>query len=128
MRDKLATYVLAIATFATQPLLAEDAAKSPPPPAYTAEQKAALDALDRVIARFETLLGRDDDTQHQAATKVVLDGFKQRRTAIRQTYDQARYDELRIDLNLEYQRLASWVAPPTTPPPPPRPPAGQRRK
>jgi len=99
-------------------LLADDASKSPAPPAFTAEQKAALEKLDGVIARFETLLARDDDAKHKAATTAGLDDFKQRRDALRQTFDQSRYDELRVDLNLEYQRLASWMAPPTTPPGP----------
>ena len=91
-------------------------------PAFSAEetsaaQKTALDTLDGVIARFDALLAKDDDASHKAATKVVLDEFKERRAALRRTFDQARYDELRIDLNLEYQRLASWMAPPTSPSP-----------
>jgi len=86
------------------------------PATYTAEQRAALDVLDGAIARFQALLDRDDDAPHKAATHNALDGFKQRRAALDQTYDQGHYDELRIDLNLEYQRLASWMAPPTTPP------------
>ncbi len=88
-----------------------------PPPTHTAEQKAALDVLDGAIARFETLLAQDDDAAHHVATKARLDEFKVRREDIRATYDQARYDELRVDLNLEYQRLASWLAPAKTPPP-----------
>jgi hypothetical protein len=88
-----------------------------PPPAYTSEQKTALNVLDGAIARFETLLAKDDDAAHHAATKARLDEFKARRGEIRATYDQARYDELRVDLNLEYQRLASWLAPAKTPPP-----------
>jgi len=112
----LPAFVLALAA----PILTgENAAPAPPPPAFTAEQKAALDALDGAIARFDALIARDDDVPHQAATKAVLDEFKQRRAAIRQAFDQSRYDELRVDLNLEFQRLASWLAVPTTPPPPP---------
>jgi hypothetical protein len=88
-----------------------------PPPIYTAEQKTALDVLDGVIARFETLLAQDDDAAHHAATKARIEEFKARCEEIRATYDQARYDELRVDLNLEYQRLASWLAPAKTPPP-----------
>lgn len=82
----------------------------------SAEQKASLDLLDGVIARFGTLLAKDDDAAHQAATQAKLDEFKARRDALHQDYDQGRYDELRVDLNLEYQRLASWMAPPKTPP------------
>ena len=107
-------------------LHADDPARSAPPPGYTAEQQTALDTLDRVIARFAALLGRDDDARHKTATAAVLDGFRQRRAALGQTFDQSRCDELRVDLNLEYQRLASWMAPPTTPPPPG--PAADRRQ
>ncbi|HWA09819.1 MAG TPA: hypothetical protein VG838_10245 [Opitutaceae bacterium] len=92
---------------------AEEAA---PAAKITAEQKAALDVLDGVIARFAALLERDDDAKHKAATQERLDEFRQRRDALHRDYDQSRYDELRVDLNLEYQRLASWMAPPKTPP------------
>jgi hypothetical protein len=82
-------------------------------PSYAAEQKSALDVLDGAMARFEALLERDDDALHKAATQAVFEGFKQRRAALRQNFDQGKYDELRVDLNLEYQRLASWIRPPT---------------
>ena len=93
------------------------ASEAPAAATLTADQKAALDVLDGVIARFDALLERDDDARHKAATKARLDEFKERRNALRKDYDQGRYDELRVDLNLEYQRLASWMAPPKTPPP-----------
>ena len=83
----------------------------------SAERKASLDILDGVLARFAALLAKDDDAAHKAATQAKLDEFKARRDALRQDFDQGRYDELRVDLNLEYQRLASWMAPPKTPPP-----------
>jgi len=88
-----------------------------PPPAYTAEQKTALDVLDGIIDRFDKLLAKDDDPAHHAATKARLDEFKVRRDELHSAFDQSKYDELRVDLNLEYQRLASWMAPPKTPPP-----------
>jgi flavin-dependent dehydrogenase len=79
-------------------------------------QKKALEALDRAIARFDSLLARDDDARHQAAARAVLDGFKKRRDALRDAFDQSKYDDLRTELNLEYQRLAAWVGPrPTAP-------------
>jgi len=81
------------------------------------EQTIALGVLDAVIARFDALLAQDDDLRHRAATTAKLDAFKQRREALRKEFDQTRYDELRIDLNLEFQRLASWMAPPKSPPP-----------
>jgi hypothetical protein len=93
------------------------ASEASAPTTITPEQKAALDVLDGVIVRFDALLAKDDDSAHHAATKARLDEFKQRRDALRAAYDQTRYDELRVELNLEYQRLASWMAAPKTPPP-----------
>jgi hypothetical protein len=78
------------------------AAEAPPAATITAEQKAALDVLDGVIVRFEALLAKDDDAAHHATTKGRLDEFKERRDALRTAYDQARYEELRTELNLEY--------------------------
>jgi len=87
------------------------AAESPP----SSLQKAALAALDRAVAKFEALLVRDDDAKHRAATQAVFDDLKKRRDALRAgAFDQAKYDELRVDLNLEYQRLAAWMAAPVT--------------
>ncbi len=119
----------AVLAFATPLYSAENAstvsaaatAPASAPVARTAEQKTALDALDAldgVLARFEAMLNRDDDGKHKAAEQPVFDAFTKRRAPLGQTFDQGRYDELRVDLNLEYQRLASWLAAPTTPPVP----------
>jgi hypothetical protein len=83
----------------------------------TAPQKVSLDSLDRAFARFEALLARDDDAQHRAATQIKLDGLKQRRDALQGAFEQSKYDDLRTDVNLAYQRLAAWMAPPLSPPP-----------
>ena len=109
-----ATLVLGLAGPAARLPAAAEAARGA---GVTVEQKDALDVLDRVITRFEALLARDDDVRHKAATQERLDELKERRNALHREYDQARYDELRVDLNLEYQRLASWMAQPKTPPP-----------
>jgi hypothetical protein len=77
----------------------------------TPQQKTALEALDRAVARFDILLARDDDARHQAAARTVLDGLKKRRDALHLAFDQSKYDDLRTELNLEYQRLAAWVGP-----------------
>jgi hypothetical protein len=85
------------------------------PPAWTPQQKASFDALDRALARFDALLARDDDPRHQAATRTILDGLQKRRDALRAGFDQAKYDDLRTEVNLQYQRLAAWMAPPAVP-------------
>jgi hypothetical protein len=93
------------------------AAVAPAPPGtWTPQQKASLEVLDRALARFDQLLARDDDTRHQAATRGILDGLKRRRAALRASFDQGKYDDLRTELDLEFHRLAAWVGPATAPP------------
>ncbi len=84
---------------------------------YTDEQKAALKALDAELVRFDKMLEEDTDLQHKATVKAFLDAFKDRRDAMNKVpFDQGKYDEIRFDINVEYQRLAMWLAPPLTPP------------
>jgi hypothetical protein len=86
-------------------------------PVLTPQQNASLAALDRALARFDALLARDDDARHQAATRAALDSLRKRRDGLHHAFDQSKYDDLRIDLNLAYQRLAAWMTAPLTPPP-----------
>ena len=82
-------------------------------PSYTDEQKGLLAALDAELVRFDAMLAKDTDAGHAAFVKTLVDGFKARRDAMNQAaFDQGKYDELRFDLNVEYQRLALWLAPP----------------
>jgi hypothetical protein len=86
-------------------------------PAYTDEQKTALKALDAELVRFDAMLEKDDDVQHKATVKAFIDAFKDRRDAMNKAaFDQGKYDEIRFDINVEYQRLAMWLAAPITPP------------
>ena len=109
LRNLLAALVLGLALPS-----AGVGSSAPPPSSHPPRQTAALQALERAIARCDALLARDDDAQHLAATKAALDELKKRGDAIRATFDQSKYDELRVDLNLAYQRLAAWMAPPVT--------------
>jgi hypothetical protein len=86
------------------------------PSALTAQQKASLDSLDRAFARFATLLERDDDAPHRAATRAALENLEKRGDALHGAFDQSKYDDLRTDLNLAYHRLAAWMTPPLNPP------------
>lgn len=82
-------------------------------PTYTDEQKGLLAALDAELVRFDAMLAKDTDAAHAAFVKTLIDGFKVRRDAMNQAaFDQGKYDELRFDINVEYQRLALWLAPP----------------
>lgn len=114
-----AAMVLATPIFAAEKPAAEKAAAAAPE--YTDEQKAALKALDNELVRFDKLLEKDDDLQHKATVKAFLDAFKDRRDAMNKVpFDQGKYDEIRFDINVEYQRLAMWLADPITPPIPPK--------
>lgn len=86
-------------------------------PAWTPQQQAAVDTLDRALARCEALLAQDDDVAHRAATRAMLDDLEKRRAALRAAFDQAKCDDLRTEVILEYHRLAAWMAPPAVPPP-----------
>jgi hypothetical protein len=104
--------LLALAPAAT-PVFAAATAEAPAKaPEYTDEQKALLKALDAEIARFEAMLAKDDDAAHAASVKESIAGFKARRDAMNKVaFDQGKYDELRFDINVEYQRLAQWLLP-----------------
>lgn len=86
-------------------------------PGPTPEHAVALKGLDAAMARFAALLEKDDDAAHKAAGMQLLADFNARRSAVREKFDQARYDELRWDLNVEYQRLVKWLAAPALKPP-----------
>jgi hypothetical protein len=104
--------VLAAATLGLfGPRLRADEPTAAAPTPLTAPQQASLETLDRAFARFDTLLARDDDARHRAATQATLDGLKHRRDALRAAFDASKCDDLRTELNLEYQRLAAWVGP-----------------
>jgi len=83
-------------------------AAAPAPPATPG--RAELAALDRVLARFAALVARDDDARHQAAARAVLAGLQARGAAVQAAFDQAKYDDLRAELNLALQRQAAWLA------------------
>jgi hypothetical protein len=117
----LSTPVLAAEKAAAKKEAAGKEAAATSAPEYTDEQKAALKALDNELARFDKMLEKDDDLQHKATVKAFLDAFKDRRDAMNKVpFDQGKYDEIRFDINVEYQRLAMWLADPITPPVPPK--------
>ena len=83
---------------------------------YTPEQKAALDALDAELGRFDAKAGLITDGTYKAEIRIAIERFKKRRTALRQAaFDQGKYDELRFEINVEYQRVANWLRGPITP-------------
>ncbi len=101
-----ATFVLAVFL-----LIPADAAESKP---LTEEQQKHFREIDRELARFDTVLNSVTDIQVRGGTKQVVDFLRKRVFELKANYDQTRYDELRYDLNAEYQRLARWIAAPVT--------------
>jgi hypothetical protein len=92
--------------------MAKDAAGAQVP---SADQRAALDSLDLLLAGCDALLAKVTDVDHRAVTRVFLDSAKKRRDALAKAFEQDAYRDLRLDVNFEYQRLAVWLAPPRSP-------------
>jgi hypothetical protein len=96
-------------------------AESPGPAAAVATKKqAALGVLDRQIALFDQLAAAISDREEKASVKAILDGFKDRRAALRSIFENDTYLELRWEIDVEYQRLQAWLKGETEPPVPPR--------
>ena len=81
------------------------------------EPSSALGALDEEMARFETVLGKIDDADCKGAAQKTYESFQERQRALRKAFDQAAYDEVRLKLLVEYQRLLLWMSPPRLPKP-----------
>ncbi len=101
-----------LACFLTAAGAAEPAKAAP-----SAEQKTEMKALDQEIARFDALAATVKDRGEKASAKAFLDGFKDRRQALRAAFNHDAYVELRWEIDVEYQRLVAWFAPPVTPAP-----------
>jgi hypothetical protein len=83
---------------------------------FTAEQAAALETLQRELARLDPMWEKIDDPQHKAWLKEKMDKLKERFRGLQKAaFDQTKYDELRFDVNIEYQRLAVWLREPLVP-------------
>src|SRR5262245_43686713 len=103
---------LAAILIAMAPLFAADDTR-----AAKAEQDGTLKALDAAIVRYEKLVDRIDDPKVGATARAFLANYRERRDALRRSYDATKHDELKFDINVESHRLAQWLAPPRTPPP-----------
>jgi hypothetical protein len=112
----LAATVLALA-FCALRLSAADSVPQDTKPAFTAEQAAAMEVLKNELARLDPMLEKVDDPKHKAWVNAKMDKLKARFQGLQKgAFDQAKIDELRFDVNIEYQRLAIWLRPPLAPP------------
>jgi hypothetical protein len=80
------------------------------------DHSAEFKVLDIDIARLDDLIARYDEPVSRVNNHQYRNLFKARVEALKGSFDQARYDELRYDINLQCQRIASWLAPLKTPP------------
>jgi hypothetical protein len=106
-RAAVAATLVAVGAISSAPA-AETAAKAAPPPE---DHSAEFKVLDIDIARLDALIERYDEPVSRVNNYQYRNLFKSRVEALKESFDQARYDELRYDINLQCQRIASWLAP-----------------
>jgi hypothetical protein len=116
-----AVRALAVLLAVVAPLNSADHAKPLPAAAspiveLTTDQKAAIEALDVMLAAYDALVAKIGDPDYRTSTAKLVDGLKGRRDALRRNFDSGAYNDLKLDLFQEYQRTAIWLMPPNTPP------------
>jgi hypothetical protein len=79
--------------------------------AFSDAELTVLKPIDAAIARFDALLATVKDVHEKAAVKNFLDALKDRRHQLRPGFDSSISDNLRLDVEIEYQRLVAWLAP-----------------
>jgi hypothetical protein len=108
----LLAFVLATGALPELPAQAPASAAAEVSTAQSDEQKAALQALDSDIVRLDALLEKITDVPLNATTRGFIDVFKAKRDALRKSYDQTKYDELKFETVAEFQRLHLWLRSP----------------
>ncbi len=112
----LASTLLALALCPLGMSAADSAAKDAKP-VFTTEQITALETLKGELARLDPMLEKVDDPKHKAWVNEKMDKLKARFQGLQKSaFDQTKVDELRFDVNIEYQRLAIWLRPLPVPP------------
>jgi len=96
----------------------QDAAAEPAAPVE--DRSAEHKTLDVDLARLVGLFEQYNDPVHKLTILGYINLMKGRAEALKENWDQVKYEELRYDINLQCQRLANWLAPLRTPPPSPQ--------
>ena len=85
----------------------------------TAEQKAALKALDVRLDAAEGIAAQVDDADYRTEAVRQIKELKDRRGALEKSFDQASYEALMHSVISRYQVIALWLKEPPLPPPQP---------
>jgi len=111
--------LLVLAWAAAAPAVAQSsttdkpAAKAPPVAIpLTAEQRAALRAVDVRLAGVETLLAKVDDPVYRAKEAKAVADMKKRRAGLEKNFDPMTYETLMHSVISRYQVIALWLTPP----------------
>jgi colicin import membrane protein len=71
--------------------------------------KAALKQLDAEIEQVDDMIDNAPTSADKSAAKARLEVLKERRSELRKTYVQARYDELKADVRAEANKAGAWT-------------------
>lgn len=71
--------------------------------------KAQLKELDLELDRLDDLLDHAPTPEEKATAKARIDILKERRSELRKNYVQARYDGLKADVKIEYNKASAWT-------------------
>jgi hypothetical protein len=116
--------VIIVLAAAPLPLVAQDYGNDKPARVpevaipLTAEQKAALEALDVRVAGVEALIVKIDDPPYKASVIAAVADFKKRRAVQAKNFDAGLYEALMHAVISRYQVVSLWLTPPRVPPPP----------
>lgn len=112
-RLRLVATTLCLTSLLALPALPGFAAEPAPADDHAAEYKTL--AVDFV--RLDGLFEQYTDPVQKLTILGYINLMKGRAEALKENWDQVKYEELRYDINLQCQRIANWLAPLRTPPP-----------
>jgi hypothetical protein len=111
----LAALALAQVGLGLAPARAQEYGGPPEAPSgkFSETEQHILKNIDDAIARFDALLKTVTDIHEKHEVKSFLDSLKDRRFQLKPGFDTSVSDNLRLDIEIEYQRLVAWLAPMT---------------
>ncbi|MEY3895786.1 MAG: hypothetical protein RLZZ214_1306, partial [Verrucomicrobiota bacterium] len=79
---------------------------------HASASEEALQALGSDLARFEKLLPEITDESYRRLVTGVHGHLKGRAGELRSAFDQAKYDDVKLSILVETQRVLAWLNPP----------------